>query len=154
MAGFDIPFIRQALDGLAQRQAAIANNIANVDTPGYQRASVNFEALLRDQLSQQQAAAGRLRLGAGPAAGALLRTDPRHLDPAGGFGSAGIRDQLARGLANLDPNIITGGSRNDGNTVEMDREMVDLATTQVQYAGLTAALSARLRTLRSIIENG
>jgi flagellar basal-body rod protein FlgB len=33
-----------ALDAAGMRQQAIAHNIANVNTPGYQRASVSFEA--------------------------------------------------------------------------------------------------------------
>ena len=36
-----------ALDGIAFRQKAIANNIANVDTPGYRATSVDFETSLR-----------------------------------------------------------------------------------------------------------
>lgn len=35
-----------ALDGLASRQRAIANNIANVNTPGYHARRVDFEAAL------------------------------------------------------------------------------------------------------------
>jgi flagellar basal-body rod protein FlgB len=37
----------KALDGLAARQRAISNNIANVETPGYQPSDVAFEAELR-----------------------------------------------------------------------------------------------------------
>lgn len=38
--------LRSALDGLALRQRAIANNIANVNTPGYQAKRVSFEEAL------------------------------------------------------------------------------------------------------------
>lgn len=38
--------MESALDGLALRQRAIANNIANVNTPGYQARRVDFEAAL------------------------------------------------------------------------------------------------------------
>lgn len=38
--------LASALDGLAQRQRAIANNIANVNTPGYQAKRVLFEDAL------------------------------------------------------------------------------------------------------------
>lgn len=37
----------RALDGLDARQRAIASNIANVETPGYQARVVNFEDGLR-----------------------------------------------------------------------------------------------------------
>ena len=35
-----------ALDGLSTRQQVIADNIANVDTPGYRATSVDFESAL------------------------------------------------------------------------------------------------------------
>lgn len=38
--------LESALDGLASRQRAIANNIANVNTPGYHARRVDFEAAL------------------------------------------------------------------------------------------------------------
>jgi flagellar basal-body rod protein FlgB len=38
--------LESALDGLAMRQRAIANNIANVNTPGYQAQRVAFEDAL------------------------------------------------------------------------------------------------------------
>ena len=38
--------LASALDGLAARQRAIANNIANVTTPGYPAARVSLEAAL------------------------------------------------------------------------------------------------------------
>ena len=37
-----------ALDGLTDRSAVIADNIANVDTPGFRATSVDFESSLRD----------------------------------------------------------------------------------------------------------
>jgi flagellar basal-body rod protein FlgB len=39
--------LSSALDGIALRQRVIADNIANVDTPGYRASSVDFESSLR-----------------------------------------------------------------------------------------------------------
>ncbi len=39
--------MRSALDGLATRQRVIADNIANVQTPGFRAGRVSFEASLR-----------------------------------------------------------------------------------------------------------
>ncbi len=39
--------LHSALDGIALRQRVIADNIANVDTPGFRATSVDFEASLR-----------------------------------------------------------------------------------------------------------
>jgi flagellar basal-body rod protein FlgB len=40
-----------AMTGAAQRQNAIADNIANVDTPGYQRKDVDFHGALRNAMA-------------------------------------------------------------------------------------------------------
>ena len=44
--------LSSALDGLAARQKAVANNIANVNTPGYQAQRVEFEAALAKSVSE------------------------------------------------------------------------------------------------------
>ena len=48
-------YIRAALTGLASRQRAIANNVANVDTPNFKASEVRFEDALRDALTRQRA---------------------------------------------------------------------------------------------------
>lgn len=45
---------RGALDGLAARHRAYANNIANVDTPGFQPSDVPFEAQLRELRNEME----------------------------------------------------------------------------------------------------
>ena len=40
-----------AVDGLSQQQQAIANNLANVDTPGFTAQDVNFESSLQNALA-------------------------------------------------------------------------------------------------------
>ena len=42
-----------ALDGLALRQRVIADNIANMDTPGFIASTVDFEGSLRSALSEE-----------------------------------------------------------------------------------------------------
>jgi flagellar basal-body rod protein FlgB len=44
--------LASALDGLAARQRAIANNIANVNTPGYTAERVSFEDALAASVAQ------------------------------------------------------------------------------------------------------
>jgi flagellar basal-body rod protein FlgB len=118
----------QALQGLARRQEAIATNIANVDTPGYRRKDVPFEAALR------------ARLGTGRR---LATTDPRHfaLAPAG-------EGLLQTALASAQERAQT--SRNDGNDVDIDYEMTRLAETSLRYQLLTQVAGTRLTTLKEI----
>ncbi len=44
--------LTSALDGLSQRQRAIADNIANVNTSGYRAKVVAFEAALADSVAR------------------------------------------------------------------------------------------------------
>lgn len=43
--------IRAAMDGLAARQRVTAENIANVDTPGYLAGRISFEDSLREAIA-------------------------------------------------------------------------------------------------------
>ena len=43
--------LEKAIMGAAARQQAIAQNLANVDTPGYQRVDVDFHKTLRDAMA-------------------------------------------------------------------------------------------------------
>ena len=120
-----------ALSGLSQRQEAIAANIANIDTPGYQRKDVSFEDALRAQIA------------GGAASGvSLSRTDPRHLsDDSGGGGLTG---------SGSSPRDLVS-SRNDANTVGVDEEMTRMVETQLRYQALSQSLGSRISTLRTVI---
>ena len=43
--------LEAAMRGAWQRQTALTNNIANADTPGYQRVDVNFESTLQNAMT-------------------------------------------------------------------------------------------------------
>jgi flagellar basal-body rod protein FlgB len=50
--------LASALDGVSLRQRVIADNIANVDTPGFRASSVDFETQLRAAISDGSLADG------------------------------------------------------------------------------------------------
>jgi len=52
---FDTQMLENALDASSLRQQVIANNIANVNTPGFQAQTVNFEAELRQAMEEDEA---------------------------------------------------------------------------------------------------
>ena len=104
---------RAALSGLTRRQEAISANVANIDTPGYQRRSVNFESALKAELDASTA-------GSKMASAKRLKTsDPRHLTRGGGsvadLGGIESRDVIS--------------SRNDNNNVSIDEEMLLMVET-------------------------
>lgn len=50
--------LHAALDGLSLRQQVIADNIANIDTPGYTAKSVDFESSLKAAIADGSLASG------------------------------------------------------------------------------------------------
>jgi flagellar basal-body rod protein FlgB len=123
-----------ALGGLSRRQQVIANNIANVDTPGYAATDVQFEAALGRAIGQQQT--GQI---------SLARTDPRHL-PVRQADLSSVRPAVS---------MQTGkAARVDGNNVDIDAEMVRLAEAQIGYNAVTQATNTKLSILRTAVSDG
>ncbi len=114
------------LEGLARRRDAIADNIANVDTPGYRRQEVSFETELARELGSSRPA--------------LVTTHPRHVQPTAS--PAGQALQAAQRLVS---------SRMDGNDVDIDQEMVLLVETQARYQAAAQALARKFEQLRNVI---
>lgn len=46
-----IRHLEQALDALSRREKVVANNLANVDTPGYTRSDVDFFSYMKQVLA-------------------------------------------------------------------------------------------------------
>lgn len=54
--------LTKAADASYQREAILANNISNVDTPGYKRKDLNFEGVLSQELGSLQGLHSRVKL--------------------------------------------------------------------------------------------
>lgn len=121
--------LEKALDTATLRQRTIAHNIANVNTPGFKRYQVSFE----DQLNQA--------LGFEPGL-PLYRTNPYHLS----LSSPELVPRVSR------DNSTT--MRQDGNNVDIDREMVDLAQNSLNFNVAVQQLNTRLAMLRYVINEG
>lgn len=67
--------LERAIAGAGMRQATIAGNIANANTPGYRRKDVDFHTTLRAALAADKPSeaveAATFEAGADPAAGAM-----------------------------------------------------------------------------------
>jgi len=114
-----LDLIQRALDASALSHSAIANNIANVDTPGFKRSEVVFEEQLKTAMAAQDGAPQQL---------GLARTDPRH-----------IALNAAPDLQSIKPELVTDSTsslRNDGNNVDIDTEVSLLAQNTVRYQTL------------------
>lgn len=123
-------------EGLNQRlakQMVISGNIVNANTPGFRALGYEFE-------SQLQAAVGN------DSSLKLETTDPEHIMHSG-LNKAG----------DLKPDLIvkpTESVGNDGNTVDVDQEMSDLAANKILYQATVELLNRRLAMLRYGINGG
>lgn len=98
--------MERGLQAANLRRNLIANNIANVDTPGYKRAELSFESQLRRAVASEIPPKIPTKL-----------TDARH-----------ISFNKVIDFTTVEPKISVEYDttyRNDGNNVDIDRETVD-----------------------------
>jgi flagellar basal-body rod protein FlgB len=113
--------LSKTLDAEAARQKTIANNIANVETPGYKRQYVSFEEELKLVLERRN-----------------------------GY-------DTGDGLRDLVPSVRTDSispSRPDGNNVNIDAEISNLAKASLKYKAAATLLEDKIGLLRSAINGG
>ncbi len=72
--------IERALGGVAMRQSALATNIANVNTPGYQRQDVDFGSALQSALRDGRSEVQRVAFSIGTDPSRTVRADGSGLD--------------------------------------------------------------------------
>ncbi len=128
------PFLdrmERALDVMSRRQQLVASNIGNVDTPGFRTQDIDFQSALARAVK----ATGREL--------PLRQTAPGHL--AGG--PHGRSPEVAHRVADL-------AMRNDGNDVNVDREMMALAETRGRFDMTANVARLRIRQLMAAIEDG
>lgn len=105
-----MPSVLKSLDASMLRSRVLANNIANVDTPGYRRVEVSFEDELKLALD-------RTRLKG-------TRTSDKHLF----IGRKDIENVNAQAYKPVDPTLSSGV-----NNVDIDSEMAKLAENQILF---------------------
>ena len=114
-----INLLEKMLDVSAIKHKVIANNIANINTPGYKKMEVSFA----EQLEKV------------------------------------IKDTSMNKFDNFQPKIVvskedTNGSvRNDGNNVDMDKEVSSLMKNTLSYSIYTQLLAKKMDLVKSAIEN-
>ncbi len=125
-----LKILAYALDGLSTRQKAIANNVANVDTPGYKAERVQFEAQLAAAIRHSGDGGGL----------PLKTTNTRHLGHTAPFEPGGITITKQNNTM-----------RNDGNSVDIDLEMTELAETTIRFQALSQLTGMKISLLKNII---
>lgn len=124
--------LEKSLNASWARNDAISQNLANVDTPKYKRKDIAFEEFLNDSM-------GRTSL-----EGKV--TDKRHI-------AINTRD-----VNKIEPTLVEDNSdssmRIDGNNVDIDSEMANLAKNQIKYNALIQMINSNYSKIKSVIKEG
>ncbi|BAF60273.1 flagellar basal body protein [Pelotomaculum thermopropionicum SI] len=129
-SGLTMQALKKGLDAAALRHRVIANNIANANTPGFKKSAVEFESLFKEAL-------GRNPVG-------MAVTHPRHMGKA----------PLLSELQPVEKINNATSMRTDGNNVDIDEEMVNLAANDIHYQAMARELSERYALLSYVITGG
>ena len=120
--------LKKSLDAVSARQNAIAQNIANVNTKGYKAFRVVFEDKLKEQMDGSNLS--------------LTKTNEKHMD--------------ANNSSDTDYEIVqdnTTSMNQDGNNVDIDNEMTNLAANTIKYEALINEANSQI-TMRNFVING
>ena len=120
-----INVLNRAADAAWQRNEAISNNIANVDTPGYKRQDVAFASVLQQALGNNR----------------YQSMDDK---------VANVNLIRLRGRAYVD--YANYSDRLDGNNVDIENENVMLAENQLKYQGLISSINQEFTNLQTVMK--
>ena len=122
--------LKKSLDASYLRQQAISNNIANINTRNYKADRVIFEQFLKNSMSSSNLS--------------LRATHSNHIG-------------LNNGDHQVEPQLVKDQSpamKNDGNNVDIDIEMANLAANQLLYNTLVQQTNQKIGKLRHVISEG
>ncbi|MGO4887787.1 flagellar basal body rod protein FlgB [Anaerobacillus sp. MEB173] len=113
--------LEQALNNASLRQKTISQNVANVDTPNYKSKQVIFKNHLNEAMNAH-------------------RTDERHFQ----FSSSNKGGPVIKTMNNTFVN-------HNGNNVDIDYEMAEMAKNQIYYNALIDRMNGRFSSLKTVL---
>lgn len=135
-----IEITKLGMDGLMERQHAVASNIANVMTPGFQRQEVAFESQLAEIIEKEDLKdyiKGQNSIEYKPPMVDVFTGEVHQYRTPTMQEKAYLKSNT---MAQFDPQVVTdiySGSDSSGNNVELEREMMDLAKVGTRYTVLS-----------------
>ena len=124
--------MERSLNYRSMNQKLIVSNIANMDTPNYKA----FKMMVDEKMQDTSNAKPQL---------SMTRTQVGHLDIKGNATDLGRVERVEN-----NPHALRG----DGNTVELDTEMANLAENTLMYNTATRIISNKFKLLRDVIKGG
>ena len=122
---FDV--LKRGLSYAVQRHDAITENLANVSTPLYRRKDIDFRQILSDNMDTEAPMEGML-------------TDSRHIP-------LNIGESGKFAISHPDET----DTKNDGNNVDLDKEVVNMSNNSVYYESMASILNKKFRMLTAAI---
>ena len=119
-----INVLDRAADASWIRESAIANNVANVDTPGYKRQDVEFQDILERELKSS-----------------------KYSSLQNAVNNVSLDNLESRVYTDYE----SYSYRLDGNNVDIDTEEAELASEQIKYQALTTSISKEFSRMKSVI---
>lgn len=143
--------LERALDRTTQRAGLLTQNLSNVNTPGYKRRDTDFAITLESE---------GIRIGDRVAA--MRRNNDRRAPmPRADLRGGGLRDEErligSRSFNNRNEGQIqqnNGSVRLDGNSVDLENEVLSMTETQLRYELLSEMTSRHFRGLKDVIKEG
>lgn len=126
--------LEKSLNVATLQQRTISTNIANINTPNYKAQGVDFKSYLEQALSQGSSTAMKSH-----------RTHSTHVP----FSTEGTPSNGPKVFAKQNTSF-----NHDGNNVDLDYEMSQLAKNQLWYSALTDRMSGQINSLRNVISGG
>ncbi len=123
-------FMKTAMGAAVQKHQVLSANLANIDTPGYKSRDLNFEKVLQDY-EDQEAMMPR-----------AIGDRNRSLPPSQPLN---FKDYLVEESSSVT-------ERFDGNNVNLDEQVANLAKTRGRFSLATMFVNHRVRLLSDIIQ--
>lgn len=122
-----------SLDQRLKRSEVITANIANSETPGFRALGYDFEEQLSSMAALDKSTS-------------LTTSNDKHL-----------KNSFTRADGKIEPDVFvrpTESIGEDGNTVDVDEEMVRMAENQILYRSAVEMLNRKIGVLRYAINGG
>ncbi|QCI22781.1 flagellar basal body rod protein FlgB [Buchnera aphidicola] len=125
-------FNQKALSLYSKRQEILSANIANSDTPGYKSIDINFKNELKKMLNKKNVKNTSIF---------LKKTSPYHLD---------AKNKNVFLLKTIP--VITHQMKEDGNTVNMDRERIEFINNSLKYQSSLVFMKNEIKNMMHVLK--
>lgn len=120
--------LANSLDYATTKNNVLSQNISNVDTPGYRAQKVSFKNALSDALQSGIE---------------TKRTSEKHI-------KFNKDEEQSFRITTTNGTIYN----NNGNNVDIDKEMAELAKNQIYYNALVDRINGKLSSLQTVVKGG